>query len=345
MSEKVSIKEIAARANVSIATVSYVLNGTRNVRSKTKERVLQVIEELHYQPNDIAKSLKSKKTNTIGVIAEDMTVFNVPEIIDGINDYAESRDLHILLMNLRLHKRVGHNYSDLDAYRKYAKNAVSDMLGKRVEGIIYVGIHPRDVSGLIEARGTPIVYAYCYTQNEPSVQYNDERASFDSVRYLAGRGHRRIAVITGLMDSTPSRMRFNGYYKAIMENELPFDPQYIKVGDWGLDSGYQATMELLGLPEAPTAIVVMNDVMAVGALRAAEALGIRVPEELSVIGFDNREFSDYLKPRLTTMDVPLHEMGVASMKTLLRLIQGEDAIPEDVPPCRLIERESVAPPR
>ncbi len=345
MSEKIGIKEIAAKANVSIATVSYVLNGSRNVRLKTKERVLKVIEELDFKPNDIAKSLKSKRTNTIGVIAEDVTIFNVPEIIDGINDFADRHDLHIVLTNLRLHKRVGHHYSEVETYRKYAANAVSDLIAKQVEGMIYIGIHPRDVSGLIDTRGKPIVYTYCYTQNDLSIQYNDEQASYDSVKYLFDKGHRRIAVITGLMDSLPSRLRFNGYYKAIMEFELPFEPQLIKVGDWGLDSGCRLTKELLELSDPPTAVLAMNDVMAAGTLRAAREMGVDIPADLSLIGFDNREFSDYLKPSITTMDLPLHEMGYSSMNSLLRLINGDEAIPDKVPLCKLLERESVASPK
>jgi len=342
--DRIGIKEIAAKANVSIATVSYVLNGTRNVRLKTKERVLKVIEELDYKPNEIAKSLKSKKTNTIGVIAEDVTVFNVPEIIDGINDYADRHDLHIILTNLRLHRRVGHNYSDVAAYRKYAENAVSDLLTKQVEGIIYIGIHPRDVTGLIDTRGKPIIYTYCYSQNDVSIQYNDEQASHDALRYLVEKGHQRIAVITGLMDSIPSRLRFNGYYKAITEFQLPFEPNLIKVGDWGLESGRVLTSELLELTDPPTAVLVMNDVMAVGAIRAAADKGLSVPEDLSVFGFDNREFSDYVNPRITTMDLPLHEMGAASMRALAGLINGEPVEPV-TPLCALLERESVAPPK
>lgn len=345
MVTKVGIKEIAARANVSTATVSYVLNGTRNVRPKTRERVIKVIEELNYRPNDIAKSLKSKRTNTIGVIAEDVTVFNVPEIIDGINEYADKHDLHIILTNLRLHRRVGHNYSDVDAYRKHAESAVSDLLSKQVEGIVYIGVHPRDVTGLINTYGKPIVYTYCYTDHNVSIQYNDEQASFDAMQYLVDRGHKRIAIISGLMDSTPSRLRFNGYYKAVTEFQLPFNPQYIKIGDWGLDSGYQLTKELLTLPEPPTAVLVMNDVMAVGTLRAADECGFHIPRDLSVVGFDNREFSDYLNPRITTMDLPLHEMGYSSMNSLTRLISETEVKQEEQPLCKLLERESVAPPR
>ncbi|MHA7967633.1 LacI family DNA-binding transcriptional regulator [Paenibacillus sp. CAU 1782] len=341
---RVGIKDIAEKANVSTATVSYVLNGTRNVKPRTRERVLKVIEELNYTPNAIAKSLKSNRTNTIGVIAEDVTVFNVPEIIDGINQYADKHDMHILLTNLRLHRRVGHNYSEVDKYRRHAENAVADLLSNQVEGIIYIGVHPRDVTGLINAKGKPIVYTYCYTQDGVSIQYNDEQASYDAMSYLTERGHRRIAIISGPMDSFPSRQRFNGYFKAVTNSELPFDTSLIKVGDWGLESGYAMTRELLELEVPPTAILVMNDIMAVGALRAAQQAGISIPGDLSLIGFDNREFSEYLTPRITTMDLPLRQMGYSSMETLTGMIKGEPPEGNFSPLCTLIERDSVSSP-
>ncbi|RKP56188.1 LacI family transcriptional regulator [Cohnella endophytica] len=340
----IGIKEIAAKANVSIATVSYVLNGTRNVRPKTRERVLRVIEEMNYKPNNAAQSLKRKRTNTIGVIAEDVTVFNVPEIIDGINDCADKLDMHILLTNLRLDKRISRNFDQVDSYRSFAANAVSELLSKQVDGIIYIGIHPRDLTGLFDTYGKPIVYAYCYTQNDVSLQYNDEQASYDAMAHLVKQGHKRIAVITGMMDSIPSRLRFNGFYKAIMEYNLPFDPQLMKMGNWEAESGYRLTMELLELNEPPTAILAMNDVMAVGVLRAAAEVGVLIPRELSVIGFDNREFSEYLIPRISTMDLPLHEIGYQAMESLALLIKGEPIPNNPLPNCKLIERDSVAPP-
>lgn len=338
----ISIKDIAAKAKVSTATVSYVLNGTRNVRPKTRERVQQIIEELNYKPNDIAASLKRKRTDTIGVIAEDVTVFNAPEIIDGINDYADRNDLHILLTNLRLHKRIGRNFENTDIYRRYAKDAVSELLSKRVDGIIYIGVHTRDLTGLINTNGKPIIYTYGYTDQDVAVQYNDEQGAYDATRYLVAKGHTRIAIISGLMDSIPSRLRFNGFYKAVTEFQLPFDPQWIKMGDWEAESGYRLAKELFVLEDPPTAIVSMNDVMVVGILRAAAEAGIRIPQDMSIIGFDNREFSDYLTPRITTMDLPLHEMGFQAMDALTRLMRGE-AVPQRlISECRLIERDSVA---
>lgn len=340
--KKVGIKDIAQLANVSTATVSYVLNGTRQVRPKTKERVLKVIEELNYRPNDIAKSLKSSRTNTIGVIAEDVTVFNVPEIIDGINEYADRHDLHILLTNLRLHRKVGQKYADIETYRKDAQDAVHNLISKQVEGIVYIGVHPRDITGLINTYEKPIVYTYCYTEQNISVQFNDEQASYDAMTHLVNKGHKRVAIISGLMDSYPSRLRFNGYYKAVTDYQLHFDPNYIKIGDWELQSGYAATKELLSLQNRPTALLIMNDLMAAGALRAANELNINVPNDLSIIGFDNREFSEYVTPRITTMALPLHEMGYSAMEALAKTIQGEDVSIDQHPSCVLIERDSVA---
>jgi LacI family transcriptional regulator len=339
---EVGIKDIAAKANVSTATVSYVLNGTRNVKLKTRERVLRVIEEMNYKPNNAAQSLKRKRTNTIGVIAEDVTVFNVPEIIDGINDCADRMDLHILLTNLRLDKRIGRQFEHVDSYRQYADNAVSELLSKQVEGIVYIGVHPRDLTGFIDTCGKPIVYTYCYTQNEISIQYDDEQASYEAMAYLVSQGHRRIGIISGAMDSIPSRRRLNGYYRVVTEHELPFDPQLIKLGNWEAESGFRLTLELLDLEERPTAILAMNDVMAVGVMRAAADRGLRIPDDLSVMGFDNREFSDYLIPRITTMDLPLHEIGYQAMEALALLIKGEQVEKKPMPSCRLIERDSVA---
>ncbi|WP_239613618.1 LacI family DNA-binding transcriptional regulator [Cohnella mopanensis] len=344
MSE-VGIKEIAARANVSTATVSYVLNGTRNVKLNTRERVMRVIEEMNYKPNNAAQSLKRKRTNTIGVIAEDVTVFNVPEIIDGINDCADKMDMHILLTNLRLDKRIGRNFDQTDSYRHYANNAVSELLSKQVEGIVYIGVHPRDLTGLIDTSGKPIVYAYCYTQSDISIQYHDEQASYEAMTYLVKKGHTRIGIISGTMDSIPSRLRFNGYYKAVTEHELPFDPQLIKMGNWEAESGYRLAKELLELEQRPTAILAMNDVMAVGVMRAADEMNVQIPRDLSVMGFDNREFSDYLIPRVTTMDLPLHEIGFQAMESLALLIKGEQVERKPMPVCKLIERESVDAPR
>jgi len=341
----VRLKDIAKKANVSIATVSYVLNGTGNVSKETREKVLKVVEELNYTPDQIAKSLKLNKTSTVAVIAEDVTVFNAPEIIDGINECADGYGFSIILANLRIHRRIGNRFSEIDKCKPVIKKVLDNLISKKVDGIIYIGVHPRDVTGILET-SKPVVYTYCYTTNpdDYSVHYDDESAAYEATDYLIRLGHKKIGLISGPIDSVPSHGRFNGYYKALVHHGLPFYPSYVKTGDWEYASGYQMAKELLGEPDPPTAILAMNDLMAGGVLDACKEMSVRVPDDLSVIGFDNRECSFYYTPKLTTMDLPLREMGIKAMDTIYRVINrtGDD-LPRTVKlKCRLVERHSTA---
>jgi LacI family transcriptional regulator len=341
----IRIKDIAQKASVSTATVSYVLNGTGGVGEKTRKKVLQVIQELDYKPNPIAKSLKMKKTNTIGVVVEDLSIFNVPYIIDGINSYMDQQGFNLILTNMRLHKLTGRQY-DSPIFRKLAAKAIKELVDKQVEGLIYIGLHTRDVGGMMPGLSKPMVYTYCYSSQagDYSINYDDEYAAYEATRYLIDRGHRRIAVISGVIDSVPSHDRFQGHLKAMMDSQLPFDPGHVKTGDWEVESGYRAAKELLLTPEPPTAFLAMNDLMAVGVMNACDELGLSIPNDVSVVGFDNREFSSFLKPALTTMELPLLELGERSAETLLGILNGK--IPsyakENVKPkCKLVERGSV----
>lgn len=339
------IKDIAQKANVSTATVSYVLNGTGSVSEQTKAKILKVIEEMNYKPNHIAKSLKIKKTNTIGVVVEDVTSFNSSEIIDGINEYAENHGFSLLLTNMRVLKRLGQEYADPDNVRKLAPPALKEILNKQVDGLIYVGVHTRDVTGVIPNETLPTVYTYCYTSNEGdySVNYDDHLAAYEAANYLIEAGHRTIAVISGLFNSNPSRERFNGFYQAVMDKQLVFDPSLIKTGDWEFESGYRLTSELLAADNRPTAILAMNDVMAAGAISACKEKGLRVPEDISIVGFDDREFSSYIQPKLTTMRLPLHEMGVEAMKSMIAILNQDETVEKNKKlKCTLIKRNSSA---
>jgi LacI family transcriptional regulator len=342
-----NIKEISRLAGASTATVSNVLNNSPKVTLETREKVLQVITETKYRPNSIAKSLKVKRTNTIGVISEDITVFNTPEIINGIDEYTESCSFHIILNNLRLYKRLGHHYSDTTKYHKLIVETVQILLSRQVEGIIYIGAHSRDVSNIIGEISVPVVYTYCYSNGDLhySVNYDDEEAAYNIIKHLIRLEHSRIGVISGLYDSFQSQARFKGYQRALLDYNLLFNPSYLKAGDWEQESGYLLGKELLSLAEPPTAIFAMNDLMAGGVIDAANELGVLIPQKLSVIGFDNRECSKFFLPKLTTMAIPLNEMGKKSAEILIDLIEDK---PLDYRnnslklECKLLERESVA---
>lgn len=341
-----TIKEIAKLANVSTATVSYVLNDPAKISEETRERVLRIINQVNYKPNSIAKSLKIKKTDTIGIITEDITVFNTPEIIDGIDEYAEKSNYHIILENVRLYKRIGNNYKDTSKFAGIISEITSVLLSKQVEGIIYVGAHCRDVSGLIDKLAIPVVYAYCYTGKETdiSVNYDDEFAAYELTKYLLRMNHRKIGVITGLMGSMQCQDRLKGYQRALYEHNILFNPEYMKIGNWEREAGYVAGKELLLLSNRPTAIFALNDLMAGGVIDAAGELGLNIPKDLSLVGFDNRECSYSYTPKLTTMALPLNEIGKKSAEVLINKITNNAAknYPKDLKlRCELIERQSV----
>ena len=342
-----NIREISKLAKVSTATVSNVLNNSPKVTQATREKVLRVIHETQYRPSTIAKSLKVKRTNLIGVISEDITVFNTPEIINGIDEDTENHGFHIILNNLRLYKRLGNHYADTAKYRNLIAETVQILLSRQVDGIIYIGAHSRDLSGIIENLPVPIVYTYCYSAGakDYAVNYDDEAAAYDAIQYLIDAGHRKIGVISGLYDSLQSQARFKGYQRALLDYNLLFNPAYLKAGDWERESGYALGKELLTLPDPPTAIFAMNDLMAGGVIDAANELGTAIPEAVSLFGFDNRECSKFFAPSLTTMALPLNEMGKQAVQILMERLAdsqpGADRHDYRLK-CTLIERHSVA---
>ena len=224
------------------------------------------------------------------------------------------------------------------------------LLSKQVEGIIYVGAHCRDVSGLIDKLAIPVVYTYCYTdqESEISVIYDDELAAYEVTQYLIKMKHRQIAIITGPVDSIQSQERLKGYQRALYEPQILFNPEYLKIGNWERDSGYQAGYELLTLASRPSAIFAFNDVMAGGVIDAATELGLSIPGDLSLVGFDNRECSYSYTPKLTTMALPLNEIGKKAAELLIKQLshQGEKTyLQKQKLKCNLIERKSVNQPK
>lgn len=340
----VTIKTIAQQAGVSIATVSYVLNKSGNVSKETTDKVLQVVKELDYKPNKVARSLKVNRTQTIGIIAEDITVFNTPDIIDQINNYAEENGYYVLLNNLRIYKRTHNNFEDVEKYMNEIVGIIDTLLSHRVEGIIYISCHSREIKNMLEGIKIPIVFAYCFSnaENTYSIINDEEFGGYQATQYLIDKGHQSIGVITGLINSIITQDRLKGYQKAVMDYQLLFNPLHIKVGDWTYESGYRLGKELLVEAERPTAIFVMNDIMAGGVIDAAKELDLGVPRDVSIIGFDNRECSFFYTPRLTTMALPLEEMGREAAKSLIQLI-SKKKIDKNILKlrCKLVERNSV----
>ena len=295
-----TIKEIAKASGVSVATVSNIINEKGKVSEETRIRVQKIIEEMNYTPNSVAKNLKTKNSRCIGVIAEDMTVFALPDIIDGITEYCEKEDYQILLVNLRLYKKFEDTYYLSDRYGDIVQREIQKLVAKQVEGIIYVAAHERLINVFPEQLPVPMVVAYGYTSHRgiPSVMVSDEQGARELVKYLISMGHRRIGVIAGKKYSMHTRSRLEGYQRALFEENV-------------------------------TAIFCMNDFMAGGAYDRLDERKLKVGRDIAVAGYDNREMAGYEKPPLTTMGLPLHDIGYRASEIILDMLKKEEKNTEE----------------
>lgn len=336
-----TIREISEKAGVSIATVSKVLNGKSGVNVKTRKKILSVAKDLNYRPNLNARNLKKGHSSTIGIITEDLTVFNAPEIVDGIAQKLEESDYHYILGNLRFYKRYGNGPRDQKESIFLVHSAVEDMLTKQVDGIIYIGCHSHVVVPLSDHAEPKFVCAYCISEDEsvPSVIYNEEKAAYDLTLRLLEYGNEKIGMITGPTDSSHSINRSRGHMKALFDRGIPYNPSLTLVGDWERDSGFILGQKLI--ENGVTAIFAQNDLMAVGVLDYCGLHGITVGQDLQLIGFDNRDISSVSRPRLSTVALPLFEIGQKSAEEMLNILEGNPSEQHLIQlDCEIIERET-----
>jgi len=311
------MRDVAERAGVSVTTVSHVINGTRHVSDELRNRVLEAMQALAYQPNALARSLRRNESCTIGMILPDAMNPYFAEIARSIEDTSFSEDYSVIICN-----------SDGNLAKEL--NYINVLMEKRVDGIIFVaaGMSAEHIRMLQDKR-MPVVVV---DRDSPgvmvdSVQINNAAGGWLATSHLIELGHTHIACIAGPSDVTPSGERVDGYRRALHEAGLPILAENIVRGDFHAASGYQITKELLARDKRPTAIFACNDLMAIGALSAAKAMGFRVPEDISVVGFDDIYLAAYSNPPLTTVRQPKYEMGQLATKLLLERIQDPDLPP------------------
>lgn len=325
-----TIKELAKACNVSVATVSNILNDKPGASERTRRLVREMAEKMDYTPNIVAKNLKMQKTRSIGVIAEDMTIFSIPDVIDGITDHCQEVDYQILLTNLRLFKKYNDAYYNRDDYYGIVRQEIKKLMEKQVEGIIYVAAHERVIRCIPDTLPIPAVMAYGYSRSDkiPSVVVDDTHGAAEITQYLIDNGHKKIGLVTGKPDSMHEQARLVGYQEVLFKNGILYDPGLIFEGDWTREGGYRNTDALLA--KGVSAVFCMNDLMAGGVYDRLDELGIVVGRDIAVAGYDNRELSSYYKPPLTTINLPLHDIGYRASEIIMDMLEGKKLTPDEI---------------
>jgi LacI family transcriptional regulator len=314
-----TIRDVAEKAGVSVSTVSHVINETRFVSEGTRARVLAAMEELSYKPNRLARSLrrKDKATHTLGLLIPDSTNPFFAEVLRGIEDASFDAGYSVILCN-----------SDDDPDKEL--NYLNVLLSKQVDGIVLVsaGTHKSSLELLSRRNGKVVmVDREIEGADLDSVVVDNEEGGYAAVQYLLDLGHQRIGCITGPSPLTPSAGRSQGYHQALQQVGIPLDDALVVAGDFRPQSGYTGAKKLLAPPSPPTAIFACNDMMAVGAMRAINEAGLRVPADISVIGFDDIALASFTIPPLTTVAQPSYEMGMLAAEVLLQRLQDPNSSP------------------
>ncbi len=342
----ITIKEIAKQCNVSPSTVSNILNGRSNVGEETRLRVLECIKETGYQPNYFARSMRKQNSHVLSIITEDLTIFGTNSMVEAIMARCEANNYRTILMNLRLYRKWGNTwYHENERLRAYIMPVLQEALSIKVDGIIYVAGHCRYIDCFPKDFPIPVVITYALSKNQryPSITIDDEKGGYDTAKYLTAKGHRDIGIIAGAQDNLHTIYRLLGYQKALFEEKIPFRPSWVVHGKWNRKSGYEAAKSLMC--DKITALFCMNDDMAAGAYDYLYEQGLVIGKDISVIGYDNMDLSGYLRPSLTTTEIPLGEIGKKAVDMLLEDLRnpkedGQAAVTVRMP-CTMIPRKSV----
>lgn len=333
--EAVDIRVVARRAGVSIATVSRVFTGKGPVRDSTRERVLEVARRLQYAPHAGARSLAGRRTDTVGVVLPDLYGGFYSELLRGLDRAARREGFHLL---------VSGSHSDPAEVA-----AVLAALSGRVDGLILM--FPDLEAATLPARllDTPVLLLNCKVDGlrADSIRIANRQGAAAVVRHLLALGHRHIAMIGGPAHNLDAAERRQGFLSALRgeDGAAPGEPAYAE-GTFSEESGHRAALELLAARPRPTAIFAANDSMALGCLHAAHELGLRVPADLALVGFDDIPAASYVTPPLTTVQVPILELGERAMTRLLAAVRAPSPEPprDERLPVQLVVRRSCGPP-
>ncbi|MCD7132242.1 catabolite control protein A [Limosilactobacillus balticus] len=312
--QSVTIYTVAREARVSMATVSRVVNGNPNVKPETRQKVLDVIKQLNYRPNAVARGLASKKTTTVGVVIPNITDPYFAELALGIDDVASMYKYNIILTN-----------SDSDD-EKILK-VVRSLLAKQVDGLIFMGHDVSDdLRNEFESTNTPVVVAGSVVNDDalPSVRINYQAAAKEATEFLLKHGDQQVAYITGpLRYSINGEDRLNGYKEALANNNVAFNESLVIETDGSYQAGYAKAQEVI--EKGLKAAYVTDDSLAAGLLNGLTDAGISVPDDFELISSNDTNYTKVVRPTITSITQPLYDLGAISMRLLTKLMDGDDS--------------------
>ena len=333
--KKVTVQDIAALANVSVATVSRALSKPEKVSETTRAIVMKAVEETGYTINEAARNLRRQQTDTIVIMVPNIGNSVFSNVVEGIENVCAANDISVLI-------------ADTQKASMSPEKARSYFSRNRVDGIIILdGLMPLDVTNYGTKIPT-IVFAgeWNPTADLPTVCIDDELGISLAVKHLFGLGHRKLGQVSGPLSNTPGKARFDGFNQTVNKLECGCEQQWLFEGDFSLESGAAAAQVWYELPkqERPTGVVCAADAMAFGFISGLDKLGIKVPRDVSVVGYDDLQVSQYFVPALTTVHQPRRALGILAAHTLLALIKKQDSgLPKPIEPW-LVVRDSTASP-
>ena len=325
----ISIQDIAKESGVSVATVSRIINSSNRVRPETERKVREIMKKYNYHPNSSARNLRKMETNVVFILMSTIVNPFLAKVVKGIEDASFELGYHTMICN---------TYDNTERDTRYL-----DLVKKRfADGVIIIGsnLKPQELRKTVG--NIPIVQCseYVVDVGIPRVSIDNKKAAYEATEHLIKKGKRKIVHITVENNYISTKLRLEGYKKALADNGIPFDPELIVTGNYGFRNANSVMDEFFDSGKSCDAVFAISDRMAAGAIRSAKCHGLKVPDDIAVVGFDDVSISRTFSPEITTISQNEHEMGVASMNMLARLMAGKETCEAITLQHKLIERES-----
>jgi LacI family transcriptional regulator len=314
-----TLKEVAQLANVSTATVSNVINGTKYVSEDLKKQVFAAMKALNYKPNEIAKSLRVNQSRLIGILISDISNSFISKVVKGIENTLTKEKYNVLLCSTD---------SDIEKEKRY----ITVLLGKRIDGLIISSAGTGDHYNDLLKANVPLVFLNRCPDHFPSkmVMTNNIKGAYIATEHVIKHGYKKIGIITGPKHLSTGRDRFIGYSRALDDYGIPFKEELVLEGDFEIESGYELTKKILESNIEVDALFISNNSMSLGAYKYIKEKGLNIPQDIALYGYDDPEWADVVDPTLSGIRQPAYEIGVLAAQNLINILQGVRSESRDI---------------